>query len=129
MSDWFALSLFLSVSAAALFSFIAVVSWSDARRQERETYYRTEAAKKIAETSGPSAALAIEYLTTEQKMADARRGDGVRLGGLVLSAVGASLMLFLRAVVPVPGVYLVGLLPLSIGLVLLASAFLPSPKR
>jgi len=129
MSDWWALGLFLSVSASALFSFIAVAVWSDARRQERETYYRTEAAKKIAEASGPSAALALDYLRGEERSASARRGGGTRLGGLVLFAVGVSLMLFLHAVVPAPGVYLLGLMPLLIGVVLVCYAYLPVPDR
>ena len=40
------------VGSIALFSFLAVASWSDARRKEREAYYRSETLKKIAESSG-----------------------------------------------------------------------------
>ena len=38
--------LFLSVGAVGMFSFIAVASWADARRKEREAYYKSETLKK-----------------------------------------------------------------------------------
>ena len=37
------------VGSIALFSFLAVAAWSDARRKEREAYYTSETLKKIAE--------------------------------------------------------------------------------
>ena len=46
------LFLFLSVGSIALFSFVAVAAWSDARRREREAYYKSETLKKIAEAQG-----------------------------------------------------------------------------
>ena len=40
------------VGSIALFSFLAVTTWSEARRKEREAYYTSETLKKIAESSG-----------------------------------------------------------------------------
>ena len=34
------------VGSIALFSFLAVTTWSEARRKEREAYYRAETLKK-----------------------------------------------------------------------------------
>ena len=47
--------LFFSVGAISLFSFIAVASWSDARRREREAYYKTDLLKKLCESPSASA--------------------------------------------------------------------------
>ena len=56
------LFLFLGVASVALFSFVAVVVWSQERRREREAYYKSETLKKIAETQGAGGSSAIEYL-------------------------------------------------------------------
>ena len=50
------------IGSIALFSFLGVASWSDARRKEREAYYTGETLKKISEGSGEAAKSAIEYL-------------------------------------------------------------------
>ena len=56
------LFLFLAVGAAALFSMIAVASWSEARRKEREAYYKNDMLKKLADTPGPGANAALELI-------------------------------------------------------------------
>ena len=38
-----------SVAAIAFFSYLAVAAWTNARRKEREAFYRNEAIRKIAE--------------------------------------------------------------------------------
>jgi hypothetical protein len=121
----FALALFLSVGAAALFSFIAVVAWSDARRAERETYYKSEVLKKIAESEAPGAAAAIEFLRAQEISAATQRHAGLKLGGLMAAAVGASLIVVLKALVPAsaPPVFIVGLIPLLVGVVLLGYTY------
>src|SRR5215831_13828745 len=102
---------FLSVASVALFSFVAVAAWSDTRRSEREAYYKSETLKKIAESQGAGASSAIEYLREEERNAERRRREGTKLGGLVTGAVGISLMIFLRAIVPDEPIYLVALIP------------------
>jgi len=119
VNNYYPLALFLSVAAVALFSFLSVAVWSAARRQERETYYKTETAKKIAESQEPGAALALDYLRSEEKSVDTRLGNDIRLGGLVAIAVGISLGVFFWAIVPERGVYLLGLIPLSAGIALI----------
>src|SRR5262245_10427500 len=52
MDDTLVVFLFLGVGAVCLFSFLAVASWTDARRREREAYYRSEAIKKLSEIQG-----------------------------------------------------------------------------
>jgi hypothetical protein len=121
------MALFLSTGAIALFSFIAVATWSDNRRREREAYYKSEALKKIAETQGDNA-VAVAVLREEERNTLRRRREGIKLGGLVTTAVGIGMMVFLRAIVPDRPVYLVGLIPLLIGVVLLAYSYILAPK-
>ena len=118
--------MFLSVAAIALFSFVAVASWSDARRREREAYYRSETLKKIADGGGNAA---VEFLREEEKTAVRRRREGMKLGGLITVAVGIGFMVFLKAQVREEPAYLIGLIPLLIGIVLLAYAYLLAPKE
>jgi Flp pilus assembly protein TadB len=136
MSGSLPLFLFLSVTSIALFSFVAVAAWSDARRREREAYYKSETLKKIAEAQGAGATSAIEFLREEairraerEKNAARQHREGVKLGGLVTAAVGVGLMIFLRAIVDDEPVYLVGLIPLLIGVALLAYSYLLAPKE
>jgi hypothetical protein len=118
------------IGSIALFSFLAVSSWSDARRKERESYYRNEMLKKIAESSGDGARAAIELLHAEERSAIQRRREGLKLGGLITLAVGIALMIFLHAVAQGdPGAYLVGVIPALIGAALLLYAYVLAAKE
>ncbi len=122
-----AVFLFLSVGAVALFGFIAVASWSDARRKEREAYYKSETLKKLSESQGPAAVL--DLLREENRQAAAKRKEGLRLGGLVNIAVGVGLMIFLAGLVTEERIYLVGLIPLLIGVALLSYSLFLAPRE
>ncbi len=117
------------VGSIALFSFLAVASWSDARRRERETYYKSETLKKIAESSGEGARAAIELIREQEKNSVRRRREGMKLGGLITAVVGIGVMALLRGLVPSEPVYLAGLIPLLIGLALLTYTFILAPKE
>jgi hypothetical protein len=123
--------LFLSVGAAALFGFLAVAAWSGARQQERESYYKNDMLKKLAETETTGAAAALQYLRDEREAKEARsslkKHEGYVLGGLINTAIGVALMIFLHAIVHDEPVFYVGLIPGLIGVVLLLYAYLPLP--
>jgi len=113
----------ISIGALALFGFLAVSVWADARRQEREAFYRGETLKRIAELQGAGAEAAAQ-LVREQERALARRAiEGQKLGGSITFGVGAALMVFLRAVQPDKPAYMVGLIPLLVGAALLLYVF------
>jgi len=118
------------IGSIALFSFLAVASWSEARRKEREAYYRGETLKKIAESSGESAKSALELLREQEKNSSSRRHEGMKLGGLITTAVGLGVMVLLYGLVPREEgpVYLSGVIPLLIGIALLLYVFMLSPK-
>jgi len=119
-----------AIASIALFSFLAIAVWSSARRREREAYYKSNTVKKIAESQGAGGNSAIEFLHEEERYATRRRQEGRKLGGLISIAVGVSIMIFIRAVdhEPDPN-YLVGLIPLFIGVALLAYAYFLAPKE
>ena len=117
------------VGSIALFSFLSVAAWSDARRREREEYYRNETLKKIAESSGEGAKAAIELLREQNKNVIKRRLEGMKLGGLITAVVGIGVMVLLRGIANDEPVYLAGLIPLLIGLALLLYTFVLAPKE
>jgi hypothetical protein len=117
------------VGSIALFSFLAVASWSDARRKERETYYKSETLKKIAESSGEGAKAAIELMREQEKSSVRRRHEGMKLGGLITAVVGIGVMVLLHGLEHDEPVYLAGLIPLLIGLALLTYTFVLAPKE
>ena len=114
--------LFLAAGAVVLFSFLAVATWSDARRRERESYYRNDTVKRISEVHGNDAALAF---MREQKLQSRRRElEGIRLGGMITVGVGIGLMVFLWQLDRDVPVFWVGLIPLLIGAAMLIHVFL-----
>ena len=135
MNQLFPIFMFLSVGSVALFSFVAIAAWSDSRRKEREAYYKSETLKKIAETQGAGGNAALEFLREQEKIAERRRREGMRLGGMTTGAIGIALMILLRVLAQDPstgvpaGVYLVGLFPLLIGIVLLVYSYLLASRE
>ncbi|MGA7081359.1 MAG: hypothetical protein WBQ43_06385 [Terriglobales bacterium] len=116
------------VGSIALFSFLAVASWSEARRKEREAYYRSETLKKIAESSGEGAKSALELMREQEKNFAKRRNEGLKIGGLVTAAIGIGVMVFLHGIEHEEPVYLAGVIPLLIGVALLIYPLMLAPK-
>jgi hypothetical protein len=125
------LALFIPiVSVICVFTFISIASWADARRKEREAYYKSETLKKIAESQGLGATSALELMREEERIAVRRQRQGQRMGGLVAVAVGIALIPFLWYVLDPEdkGVALVGLFPLLIGAAMLFYSYVLAPK-
>ena len=118
-----------AAGSIALFSWLAVATWADARRKEREAYYRSETLKKIVETPGPAANTALELLREQDKIAARKTREGVRLGGLITTAVGIGSFFLLRGIETREPVYLAALVPLLIGVALLTYGYLLAPKE
>ncbi|HUC43073.1 MAG TPA: hypothetical protein VMR65_03465 [Candidatus Sulfotelmatobacter sp.] len=118
---------FLSISAVSVFTFVSIAAWSDARRREREAFYKNETMRKLAESpSGGTAAL--ELLREEARLQARRRQEGQRLGGLITLAVGIGTWAFLRSIEPGKPLYILGLIPILVGLVLVGYSYLLAPK-
>jgi uncharacterized membrane protein (GlpM family) len=119
------MALFLAVAATGMWAFVAVVTWADIRRKEREAYYRHELLKKITEMPGENG---LALLREDERNSAERRRENIKLGGLITSAVGLALMLFLRAFETSGRAYLVGLIPLFVGFALLIYSYVLAPK-
>jgi hypothetical protein len=116
------------VTIVAVFTFVSVATWAENRRKERESLYREETYRKILEHQGDSGDRILRLMREEQLDRGLRRVEGLRLGGMITTAVGAGMMIFLYVLVDEEPVYLVGLIPLMIGLVLVVYGFLMAPR-
>jgi hypothetical protein len=127
--------LFLSVTIISVFTFITVAVWVEARRKEREAYYKGESLRRIAEMPGEGARQVIEMLQEEERIRQAgvlakefKQLEGMKIGGLINIAVGLALLIFLHNISGDKSAYLVGLIPGLIGVALLVYATLLAPK-
>jgi hypothetical protein len=117
-----AVFLFLAIGAVALFGFLSVATWAGTRQNERESYYKAEMMKKIAEMGGERNP-ALDYLREQERIAEGKRIGGFKLGGLINIAVGIGVMILLRGLVESSNVYLVGVIPLMVGVALAVYGF------
>ena len=120
------------VSTLAFFIFLSIYIWVHAKRREREAFYKNETLRRIAESPDGGAA-ALEFLKEEQRLKDRKRREGRKIGGLVATATGLGLMIFLFALNradhdPDPD-YLIGLIVMLIGAALLAYSYWLAPKE
>jgi hypothetical protein len=72
---------------------------------------------------GGGPATALEYLREDEKKTLQHRKQAIRLGGMITAASGIALMVFLAAVVKGGEVYLAGLIPTFVGIVLVLSSY------
>jgi|SRR5579863_2869346 hypothetical protein len=93
-------------------------------RKEREAFYRSEALKKFSEAQGGGAEAALQWMREEDRRSERRIRGGLRLGGLIVSAVGIGAMIFLYELIPDMPVYLAGLIPTLIGAALLTYSYI-----
>jgi Flp pilus assembly protein TadB len=119
--------MFLSFVVVSVFSFVSVAVWSGTREQERKNFHRSETLKKLAESGS---AAVVEYLREEERQEERRRleqaarvREGNRVGGLILIVVGAAVAVAFHQIVREVPIYLFGLIPFGIGLVLFTVSF------
>jgi len=131
-----ALFLFLSVVMVSVFSFVSITVWTEARRKEREAYYKSETLRRIAEAPGECGRQVIELMKEEERIQQAaahnkeiRMIEGMKIGGIINIAVGVGLGIFLFSLGGAESPYLVGMIPGLIGVALLVYVWLFVPKR
>jgi uncharacterized protein DUF6249 len=108
------------VGSIGLFSFCAVALWAINRRRERESLYHGETIRKIAETHGQQAML--DYILEVERIRTKRLQSAYTVGGIIAACGGAGLLIFLFPDRNFGNdrVYLVALIPLFIGIGLVA---------
>ena len=109
------------IGSIVFFAFLSVVGWAREKRREREAFYRHEVQKKLVDQGGEGSLAVLEMMRREAELQDRRRREARILGGLVTAVLGASLMILLYALTP-GGVWTAGLIPFSVGAVILLYA-------
>jgi hypothetical protein len=125
--DWLALVIPI-VGVVAVFTFVAIATWSDNRRKERETFNRHETYRRMLEQPADSAADVLALMRHEEAQRQRQRMEGIRLGGMITTIVGVGLMIFFYFVVSGTPIFLIGIIPLLIGLVLVVYGFFMMKK-
>lgn len=132
--------LFLSVGAICVFSFVSIAVWTEARRKEREAYYKAESLRRVAESTGEGGKYVLEIMREEERIRQERersqigkKRDGMIIGGMVNIGVGIGMMVFLYFLhLDNRGgpqhIYLCGLVMVFVGLPLLIYGLFMMPK-
>lgn len=115
------------VGTVALFAFLAVGVWADARRRERESYYRYEFRRRMLEAGKFDANDVRALAEFEQQAGIASGKRAIQITGVLFTAMGAGMLSGLRFIQDEP-IWMVGYIPLSIGIGLMAYGFLMAPN-
>lgn len=124
-SMWF----FLAIGAVAWFGFLAVSSWAEAMRKEREAFYRSETLRRFSEGNQP--AMLDRFLAEERAVRHEmklQQRESLRLGGLVAMMTGIGFGVMLAGIEPNQKIYLFGCIPSLAGLGILIYAYFMAPK-
>ena len=116
------------VSIIAVFTFVAIAAWSENRRRERETFHRHETYRKMMDHPGESTDAVLQLMRHRESQEQRRRIEGLRLGGMITFVAGIGALILLYFLVPDEPVYLAGIIPALIGLVLSIYGFFLSEK-
>jgi hypothetical protein len=115
------------VGAVALFAFLSVAAWADGRRREREALYRSEILKKLADSTGETARQILTLIHAQDRNAERKSREGMKLGGLIVTVVGAGTMMMFRIMTP-GAEWAVGLIPFLVGVALLLYVYILAPR-
>ncbi len=122
--SWFAeaMSMLIPIVAiVATFTFVGVLVWAKYRRSERESYYRHELVKQMAEKAADEDRL-LAFLREKHDIRQANRRQGLLLGGLITMAIGIGFLIGFRWLDD--ELSMVGAVPIAIGLALVVGALL-----
>ena len=118
---WFVF-LIPAVAIICVFTFVSIDTWSKNRLKEREEYYKNETYQKMLDGSSESVEAVRQMIREEERREELQQRrsqkQGLLMGGVITAVVGLGVGIFLYSLVPDEPVFLVGLIPLLIGLVL-----------
>ena len=127
------LFLFLAAGAVALFAFLSVAAWTGTQAAERKDRDRFALLKTLAENPADNAQRVLEMLREQEERERTRKEredrKGYLVGGAVLLACGLGLSVMVTTLGDKAGMWTIGLIPILIGLVLLAAGVLTKPAR
>ncbi len=118
--------LFLAATVVASLTFVSIVVWAENRRKERQEYYRFEFRKRLVEAGKMDAASLASLMQYEHELKLEQGRHKLLVAGFVIFGTGVGLCIGLQFIGN--SVWMVGLIPGSIGLCLLAYGFLVAAK-
>jgi len=107
---------------------IVLIVWIGEHRKEKEALHRNELLRKIAESQGDASQRVLEMIREQDRAAQTRRREGMKLAGLILAAIGIGLIPMLALLERGEPVWTVGFIPLLIGAALFAYVLFLAPK-
>ena len=107
---------------------VVLIVWFGIRQKEKESLHRNELLRKIAESQGDAAQRVLEMIRQQDYESQVRRREGVKLAGLITTAVGIGLIPMLALIVRSEPVWTAGLIPLFVGIALFCYVFFFSSK-
>jgi peptidoglycan/LPS O-acetylase OafA/YrhL len=120
---------FLAVASVALFSFLSVMSWLGMRTAERQARDRFSMMKALLEHPGEQGERVLAAWREQELRKEEQDRRGRVVGGAVVVAVGASLSVMMAVLSDRDsGAWVVGLIPLSIGIVITLFAIVEKRK-
>jgi len=119
----------VAVFWVAFFSWVTVVGWAIQRRKEREAYYRHETENRFLDKGELSAEQLLGLRNQEEHARWLRRREGLKLGGVVTTALAIGFLAAFQFVDP-GGRSLAGIggIALIIGLALLLYVYALYPE-
>lgn len=118
--------LFLAAAVVASLTFITIVVWAENRRKERQEYYRFEFRKRLVEAGKMDAASFASLMRYEHELGLQQGRQKLLVAAFVIAGVGVGTCLGLQFIGD--SFWMLGLIPLSIGLCMLAYGLLFAAK-
>lgn len=118
--------IFLAATVIASLTFVAIVVWAENRRKERQEYYRFEFRKRLVEAGKMDAASFGSLMQYEHDLRLRQGRQKILVAAFVIFGAGVGLCLGLQFIGG--SIWMVGLIPVSIGLCMLASGLLFAAK-
>jgi hypothetical protein len=129
---------FILVAAAvvAIFAFMSVAAWVNARAEERKARDRYALLRKISEQPPEAAERVLAILKEDEARQDARRRTAAKnkrrndvQAGFILIALGFGISIFLNSVAPDSNAWTLGIMILLVGVVLAGFALFAPETR
>jgi hypothetical protein len=107
---------------------LGFVIWTGDKRKEREAFYRNELLKKIVDSPAGSTQSVLDMMHQQEREAQIRKREGLKLAGIILIAAGIGLGTFLALIEKEDPVWAVGLLFLLVGIALFSYVTFMAPR-
>ena len=113
----FGVFFFLGLGAIALFGFLSVTTYAEARTEDRREFYRQETFRRLAELDTETARTTLAHIREEERQKAIKEREGLKLGGIITSLVGIGVIALLTSLAPKAS--MAGVIPLLVGIGLL----------